>query len=101
MNETTDQKPKVEYRKDIYKLFERLIGRSMTDEEHSELKKYITSYVELVESQLAAISKGAMERNIKIKEMAKVLYAKGQDAEVLEKNLLFLKRLFESDKKPA
>lgn len=84
----------VDYRKNIYQLFMDLIGRPMTAEEHEKLKECMMSYVEYYKTQLAISSKSMEDNNIKLRKISNVLYKKGQDAEMLEKDILFLKRDF-------
>ncbi len=86
---------KVEYRKNIYGLFEKLAGRKMTDGEHADLKSVILSYVEDTNKELTKLNNLVADRNKKAKEMAKIIYHKGWDAEILEKHIGFLKKFFE------
>lgn len=86
---------KVEYRKNIYGLFEKLIGRQMTTEEHDELKAVIQSYVEDTSKEFTKMQNLVADRNRKAKEMAKIIYRKGWDAEILEKHIGYLKKFFE------
>lgn len=90
---------KVDIRKDIYKLFEELSGKPMTKEIHDKLKESIESYIELEKKLLSDAQRYVQINSAKMKEMGKIIYNRGWNAEILEKHIGFLKQLFEKDVK--
>ncbi len=87
-------KPLKEIRVEIYEVIERIAGRKITPDEHDELKKLIMYYGN-GQQQLIIQHENALQRQgKKITAIARILHKKGQDAEMLEKDILFLKEIF-------
>lgn len=86
---------KKEIRKDLYELFEQFSGRPLTTEVHLALKQAVQFYSEIDRQALHAVNMAAERNNKKMKAMAKIIYDKAWDAEILEKHIAFLKKLFE------
>ncbi len=86
---------KVDIRKDIYALFEEFSGKPITKEIHEKLKESILAYTAMSASEVAKLNETMQKQGQKIKEMSKIIYHRGWDAEILEKHIGFLKVLFE------
>ncbi len=86
-----------EKRKAIYTIIENIIGRPLLMEERERVKIAVLAYAQEEHLLRETVQKSMEKQGLKINYLTRIVYKKGADAEILEKDLKFLKELFERE----
>ena len=83
-----------ENRKDVYVIFQKILGRDLTVTEHNELREVLKVFSDSNQERISMLEKQLQISGQKRNILSRTLYNKAKNAEILEKNIAFLKEEF-------
>lgn len=83
-------------RKNFYPAIEKILGRELTVSEHEEVKKALLDYTESQTKAISELNEMVQRMGQQRKHLSRIAYNRAIKAEILEKDIAFLKEIYES-----